>query len=68
MVCDMGYFEERDAAKVIKQLVMALHWCYERGIAHRDLKAPLPAHPSAHALAAWMRPAWGCTLCGGIWR
>jgi len=33
-----GHYEEADAAQLISQMLHAIHFCHEQGIAHRDLK------------------------------
>ena len=38
VVCDRGCFDEPDAAKAIKQIVLALQYMADHNMAHRDLK------------------------------
>lgn len=33
-----GRFEEKDIASIVKQLLLAINHCHERGIVHRDIK------------------------------
>lgn len=37
-IAEETYFQERDAAKIIKQVLSAVNYCHQRGIVHRDLK------------------------------
>ena len=32
------FFDEQQAAKIFKQILMALNYCHSEGICHRDLK------------------------------
>jgi len=38
VICDRGCFDEPDAAKTIKQLIIALQYMADNNMAHRDLK------------------------------
>jgi len=31
-------FSEKTAAKIVKQILLAIKYCHDRGICHRDLK------------------------------
>ena len=33
-----GYFSERDAAVIMKQVLSCINYCHSQGIVHRDLK------------------------------
>ena len=37
-IAEQQFFYEEDAAKIIKQILMAINYCHQRGIVHRDLK------------------------------
>jgi serine/threonine protein kinase len=33
-----GKLNEKEAARILKQLLMAINYCHERNICHRDMK------------------------------
>ena len=37
-IAEEQYFNEKDAAKIIKQILSAVNYCHQRNIVHRDLK------------------------------
>lgn len=37
-IVDRGNYTESDAAKIVKQMLEAIHYIHQQGIAHRDLK------------------------------
>lgn len=37
-ITEEQYFQEVDAAKIIKQILSAVNYCHQRNIVHRDLK------------------------------
>ena len=37
-IIDSGYFDEDQARRVFKQIIMALHYCHIHDVCHRDIK------------------------------
>ena len=39
-IVEKGQYSEKDASRIVQQIVSAVQYLHEKGIAHRDLKVP----------------------------
>ena len=63
-----GHYRERDAAHIMRSIVMVVEHCHAMNVVHRDLKVRLKASAcfhlaSADNLAQWGTPAGPRPLC-----
>lgn len=55
-IVDKGYYSEKNTVHIVKQILSAVAYLHEMGIAHRDLKVPSPPPPPSPS-SSWLTRA-----------